>query len=74
MVTGSPDPDVTWFKEGMEIGPASVIDGTLSINVTEGEASPEGIKYYCVANNTLGPGHFPAALRSRDVNVRHFCE
>ena len=67
---------MTWFIGDMEIPVMN--DGLLSITgVTENDASPEGINYYCAANNTLdipGQGNYPAVLRSRDINVSHFCK
>ena len=74
--TGTPTPTVSWFREGSQIDPASVTDnGTLAIRVTESGAAREGTSYYCVATNRIGPGNsIVAALRSRDVNVSHFCE
>ncbi len=73
-VTGMPTPSVSWFREGIEINQTSVLaDGTLSIRVTESEASREGTNYYCVATNRIGSGN-SIALRSRNVSVSHICE
>ena len=79
-VTGTPAPNVTWFREGSLIDPISVMaDGTLSTRVAaneaENKASRDGTNYYCIATNEIGAGNsIVAALRSRDVNVTHSCE
>ena len=51
-------------------------NGTLAIDIrNETEAARNGIVYFCVASNWIGPDNsILAALRSRDVRVSHSCE
>ena len=73
---GTPSPTVAWFRGNEQIDAASVLsDGRLATNVTMAQAPREGMIYYCVATNMIGPdGSITASLRSRDVNVTHACE
>ena len=77
-VSGSPTPTIAWFRESTQIEDEMVTDdGTLVLNVREGvETSRNGIRYYCLATNTIGPSEqsFMAVLRSRDVTVSTACE
>ena len=50
-------------------------EGSLIVpNITEGEyASREGVDYYCITSDNIGPG-FDVAVRSRNITVYHACE
>ena len=50
--------------------------GTLIVNVTENvEASREGVRYYCLATNMIGPDHsITATVRSPDIVVIYACK
>jgi len=76
-VTGSPEPIVSWFREGTEIRNEGVVlsFGTLGLNVREGNgATREGVIYHCTATNKIGPNNTTAITRSRDIRVSYACE
>ena len=77
-VTGSPEPTVTWFREGTEISSEGVLlsDGILGLNITQGNgATREGVIYYCTASNKIGPNNATTATaRGRDIRVSYACK
>ena len=76
-VSGTPTPSVSWFREGIQIDSSFVMaDGTLVIaNVTKDDVTRDGVVYYCVATNNIGPDSTTvASLRSNDVTVRLTCK
>ena len=77
-VTGSPEPTVTWFREGSEIKNEGVLlsNVVLGLHVTEGNgATREGVIYHCTASNKIGPNNATTATaRSRDIRVSYACK
>ena len=85
MTAGDPAPVITWFREGVELSelePDSVTGSSLLLNITmedgvtvnETIASRIGVRYYCLATNTIGSAPFFATVRSRDILVFSTCE
>ena len=74
MVSGSPTPTITWFRNGASLSLNQRItvnaNGTLHIaNITEGvDATRAGTRYHCTARNTFG------TIRSRTAILSYACE
>ena len=75
-VSGFPFPTVRWFREGKELISETIFNDYLLANVTENiEASREGIHYYCLATNMIGPENsITATTRSPDIVVFYACK
>ena len=79
-VTGNPVPAIRWFRGSTELpgdDPYIVFEnGSLLLaHLTEGvHASREGLPYYCLATNLIGPDNVLASIRSRTATVSLACE
>ena len=74
IVSGSPTPTITWFRNGVSLGLNQRItvntNGTLHIaNITENtDATQAGTSYHCTATNKFG------TIRSRTAVLSYACE
>ena len=74
MVSGSPTPTFTWFRNGAHLSLDQRIamnaNGTLYIaNITENtDATRAGVPYHCTATNKFG------TIRSRTAVLSYACE
>ena len=79
-VTGTPVPTIRWFRGSTDLaGDDQFVvfeNGSLLLaNITEGvHASREGLPYYCLATNLIGPDNVAASIRSRTATVSLACE